>query len=58
MIDPTVLRWDRRHTIESELRYYFPFQAEPGFGWTDVRYQFVQEIGWNDFWIKARGHLA
>ncbi len=58
VIDPTVLRWDRRHTIESELRYYFPFGTDLGFGWTDVRYQFVQPIGWHDFWVKARGHLS
>ncbi len=57
-VDPTVLRWDRRHSIESELRYYFPFNAELGFGWADVRYQFVHELGWHDFWVKARGHLA
>ncbi len=58
VFDPTVLRWDRRHTIESELRYYFPLQNEQGFGWADLRYQFVRPIGWHDFWVKARGHLS
>lgn len=58
VVDPTVLRWDRRHTLESELRYYFPLTAEPGFGWVDVRYQWVKEIGWHDVWVKARGHIS
>ncbi len=58
VIDPTVLRWDRRHTLESELRYYFPFNTERGFGWADLRYQYVKELGWHDFWIKSRGHLS
>jgi hypothetical protein len=58
VMDPDVLRWDRRHTIESELRYYFPFNSELGFGWADVRYQYVKELGWHDFWVKTRGHLS
>lgn len=58
VIDPDVLRWDRRHTLESELRYYFPLGPEPGFGWADLRYQFVKELGWHDFWVKSRGRLS
>lgn len=58
VVHPRVLRWDRRHTIETESRLYFPFEAYPAFGWADVRYQFVKEIGWHDFWVKGRGHVA
>jgi hypothetical protein len=58
VFNPGVLRWDRRHTIESELRYFFPFENNPGFGWATLRYQYVKEFGWHDFWIKGRGHVS
>lgn len=58
VFDPDVLRWDRRHTLESELRYYFPTGPEPGFGWVEARYQYVKELGWHDVWVRARGHAA
>lgn len=58
VFDPYVLRWDRRHTLESESRFYFPFETNRGFGWADYKYQYVKEIGWHDFWVKSRGHLS
>ena len=58
VFDPHVLRWDRRHTLESEARYYFPFGPNLSFFQADVRYQYVKEIGWHDFWIKGRAHLS
>jgi hypothetical protein len=58
VVDPSVLRWERRQTLESELRLYFPLPTEPVFAWADVRYQYVRGFGWHDFWVKSRGHLA
>ncbi len=58
VFDPTVLRWDRRHALESELREFFPFAGEPGFGWTELRYQWVKALGWHDLWLRSRGHLS
>jgi hypothetical protein len=58
VVDPSVLRWERRHTLESELRLYFPLSSQPLFAWVDVRYQFVRSFGWHDLWVKSRGHLA
>ena len=58
IIDPNINRWDRRHGVEAEVREYFPVGPQPGLGWADYRYQFVKAIGWNDLWVKSRGHLS
>ena len=58
VVDPTVIRWDRRHVLEGEARQYVPVVGEDGLGWADVRYQTVKEFGWHDLWIKSRGHLS
>ncbi len=58
VVDPTVLRWERRHTLESELRLYFPVADQPAFGWVDAHYQYVRSFGWHDFWVKSRGFVA
>lgn len=58
VIDPTVLRWERRHTLESELRFLFPILGQPAFTWVDVRYQYVHAFGWHDLWVNSRGHVA
>lgn len=58
VVKPNVLRWDRRHTLESEFRYYFPLRKDLGMGWVDLRYQYVKEFGWHDFWIKGHGHAT
>lgn len=55
---PEVLRWDRRHTLYSELRIYMPVADQPLFAWADLRYQYVRSIGWHDAWVRGRGHLA
>lgn len=58
VIDPDILRWDRRHVLEVEARQLLPVQSGPGLGWLDVRYRFVKELGWHDFWVKSSGRLA
>ena len=58
VFDPTVLRWERRHTLMSEFRLYFPFGDQPGFAWLDLNYQHVTPFGWHDFWIKSRAYGA
>lgn len=58
VIDPTVLRWERRHTFESELRFLFPFLGQPAFAWVDARYQYVHAFGWHDLWVNGRAHVA
>ncbi len=58
VVDPDVLRWDRRHFLELEARQYLPTGGDPGLGWVDARYRYVKELGWHDFWVKGYGRLA
>ncbi len=58
VFDASVKRWDRRHTLESELREYFPAGGAPGLGWADLRYQYVRGLGWHDLWVRSRGRLS
>jgi hypothetical protein len=58
VFDASVVRWERRHTLESEFRLYFPFAGQPGFAWADVRYQYVRTFGWHELWVKSRGHAT
>ena len=52
------MRWDRRHLLEGEARSYLTLPTEPGFGWLNLRYQYVKGFGWHDFWVKSRGHVS
>lgn len=58
VLDPGVVRWERRHTLESEFRLYFPVAGQPGFAWADLRYQYVHAFGWHELWVKSRGHAT
>jgi hypothetical protein len=58
VFNPGVQRWGRRHSLMGEVRQYFTYRQEQGSGWVDLRYQHVQEFGWNDLWITGRGHLS
>ncbi len=58
VVDPQIIRWDRRHVLQGEARQYLPVPGEPGLGWLDVQYQYVKEFGWHDLWVKSHGHLS
>ncbi len=58
VFNPNVLRWDHRHTIESELRWYLPVGQQPSFAWVNLNYQLVQQFGWHDLYIRARAYAA
>jgi hypothetical protein len=58
VVDPDVLRWDRRHALEFEARQLLPVMNDPGLGWLDARYRYVKELGWHDLWIKSYGRLS
>ncbi|MHB8877983.1 MAG: hypothetical protein ACYC8T_30170 [Myxococcaceae bacterium] len=58
VVDPQVVRWERRHTLESEFRLYFPLPNEPLFAWADLRYQYVHSFGWHALWVKSRGYAT
>jgi len=57
VVDPEVLRWDRRHLLEGEVRVFLGVETEPAQGWVDLRYQYVKAFGWHDLWVKSHGHL-
>jgi hypothetical protein len=58
VVDPRVLRWDRRHALESEVRLYLASASQPSMGWVDARYQYVKELGWNDLLVRSRGRYS
>ncbi len=58
VVDPQILRWDRRHVLELEVRQYVPVGLDPGLGWLQASYRQVWPFGWHDFWVKSVGHLS
>jgi hypothetical protein len=58
VVDPDVIRWDRRHVLEGEARQYIPVPNQPETGFLDLNYQLVHPFGWHDLWIKSRLHAS
>jgi hypothetical protein len=54
IFDDGQVRYDRRHALTAQAKYFFGL-TEPPYGEIRAQYQRVWSLGYDDFWLKAKG---